>query len=272
MALGNSINGFRNLLIRAGYQSSNLYMVQIEPPPILKTLGSEFFNMGVREQGISRYADIIDGMCDEITLPSKNLNTSEIKTFGAMYRYPTGTSYSEITMSFMVDKYADIRWLFERWLGLINSDTSHHVSYYKKLVTPTITITKYERGIENTTNGGAIKGLFDMDNVETTVYQVYNAFPFNVGTMSLSSASSQVLRFQVSFYYERYRMLRNERSTEAQKARNNRNKFNNDANRPESKVMSQARNITKKQLEENSAKKKELGLPPFNNINGGNPQ
>jgi len=271
MAIGNSINTFRNLLVNNGYQTSNLYLVQIEPPPVLKVIGSEFFNMGVREIGKNRLSDLIDGMCDEVTLPSKNLNTAEHKLFGTMFRYPTGTSYSEIQLSFHVDKYAEIRYLFEKWLGAINSDVSHHVTYYKQLVSPYMTITKYEKGIEDFDNGAWKKGLFDYENVETSVYRVYNCFPFNVGSMSLSGGSSQLLKFQVSFYYERYRLMRNEANTVALQTRNNRNSFVK-AKGESSDRMKQSVDITKKIIQNNAQKKKDLGLPPFNNINGANPK
>lgn len=270
MAIGNSPSTFLSLLSQTGYQTSNLYLIQIKPPPLLVKAGGSFPNSDKRERG-NVYSDLIDGMCDEVTIPSKNLNTSEIKTFGTMYRYPTGTSYSEISMSFMVDKYAEIRYYFEAWLGLINSDVSHHVAYYKDLVSPYITITKYERGIEDFTKGAWRQGLFDYENVETSVYRLYNAYPFNVGSMSLSSASSQMLKFQVSFYYERYRLMRSETYSEAQNWRDNRNAFlgARGAQGPNSNKMQESIKVTKEIIEK---KKKELGLPPYNNVNGTNPK
>ncbi len=270
MAIGNSPSSFLSLLSQTGYQTSNLYMVQIKPPPILLKTGGSFINSDRRDRG-NLYSDLIDGMCDEVTIPSKNLNTSEIKTFGTMYRYPTGTSYSEVSMSFMVDKYAEIRYYFEAWLGLINSDVSHHVSYYKDLVSPFITITKYEKGIEDNSNGAFRRGLFDYENVETSVYRLYNAYPFNVGSMSLSSASSQMLKFQVSFYYERYRLMRSETYSEAENWRRNKSNFMGakGANGQNSEKMKQSIKVTKELIDK---ERKRLGLPPYNNVNGRNPQ
>lgn len=261
MALGNSLGSFLSHISNHGYQTSNLYMVQIEPPPIFNILKGEFARMGRRNQG-EFYSDLIDGMCDEITLPSKNLNTSEIKTFGTMYRYPTGTSYSEMTLSFMVDKYANIRWLYEKWLGSIHSDTSHHISYYKNLVSPYMTITKYERGVEDKVKGAWKEGLVKYENPETAVYRVYNLYPFNVGTMSLSSSSSQVLKFQVSFYYERYRLIRKETGDEAKQVIDNRKSFDKarGSNNPR---MNQAISATKLILNKNSSAKKEQAISPF---------
>jgi len=270
MAIGNSPDTFLSLLSQTGYQTSNLYLIQIKPPPLLVKAGGSFPGSDNRNRG-NLYSDLIDGMCDEVTIPSKNLNTSEIKTFGTMYRYPTGTSYSEISMSFMVDKYAEIRYYFEAWLGLINSDVSHHVSYYTNLVSPFMTITKYERGIEDFDKGAYKGGLYNYENVETSVYRIYNAYPFNIGSISLSSASSQLVKFQVSFYYERYRLMRSEGYSEAENWRRNRNNFYGPggAKGPNSEKMRIAEKVTKEQQER---WKRENGFPPYNNVNGRNPR
>jgi hypothetical protein len=264
MALGNSIGSFYNLLSKAGYSSSNLYLIQIIPCSALLSYDGPAYRSSGSIDSKDLYSNLIDAYCDEVTIPSKQLTTGEIKTFGTMTRYPTSTTYNEITMSFMVDKYSNIRKYFENWMGVINSDVSHHVTYYNDIVSPYINITKYERGWEK---DGFNTGIFDHQNVETSVYRMYKAFPYNIGSMSMSSSSSQILKFQVSFYYERYRWMEKESDSATQNFRTNRSRFYNSGQSISSRTISRTKSI----LESNS-KRKELGLPPFNNVDGNNPQ
>lgn len=263
MAIGNSIGTFYGLLTKAGYSSSNLYLVQINPCRALISYDSNYARSGSRES-TDLYSNLIDAYCDEITIPSKQLTTGEIKTFGTMTRYPTSTTYNEITMSFMVDKYSYIRKYFENWMGVINSDVSHHVTYYDDIVSPFITVTKYERGWEK---DGPDKGMFAHENVETSVYRMYKAFPYNIGSMSMSSSSSQILKFQVSFYYERYRWMEKEQDTARNNFTDNRSRFMNSSVSVANRTIAR----TRSDLESN-ARRKELGLPPYNNVDGKNPQ
>jgi hypothetical protein len=263
MALGNSIGSFYGLLTKAGYSSSNLYLVQINPCKALIEYDANYRRSGSLESS-DIYSNLIDAYCDEVTIPSKQLTTGEIKTFGTMTRYPTSTTYNEITMSFMVDKYSYIRKYFENWMGVINSDVSHHVAYYEDIVSSFITITKYERGWEK---DGFKTGIFDHKNVETSVYRMYKAFPYNIGSMSMSASSSQILKFQVSFYYERYRWMEKEFDTARNMFTENRSRFYNSSKSISNRTVAKTRSI----LESNS-RRKELGLRPFNNIDGKNPQ
>lgn len=154
----------------------------------------------------------------EISVPSRQITTGEQKSVGAMYRYPTSTTFSEVSMQFTLTRSLMTRTFFERWMNYISSDADQYTSYYDDCVCPVVKIYKIERGgggkippkqginpIIGTDKKGEPKRLQGFYNKVSGVWVLYNVFPFNISSFSLGNAQSQLINMEVTFYFERYR-------------------------------------------------------------------
>lgn len=179
--------------------TSNLYGVQIGLPK----LQSKF----LKGTSIQEWSDKINLLADEVTVPSRQLTTGEGRTFGSMYRYVTGTTFSEITISFILTKDLKVRLWFERWMNYTNSDSSNFVLLHEDY-TSDIRISKWEAGsnvvIQQKNEEGKVIGHKRLRTC-TGNWIIQNAFPFNISTMTLNNAETSLMKCDISFYYDRYR-------------------------------------------------------------------
>ena len=104
--------------------TSNLYGVSLQMPPPQNDRKSILQKIGINDKELNEYVNLL---ATEVSLPSRQLTTSEGRSFGAMYKYVTGTTFSEITISFLVTKSMYIRLFFERWMNYITDDGSNFV-------------------------------------------------------------------------------------------------------------------------------------------------
>lgn len=203
----NSIQEFMSHMQKNPPAYSSLYHVEFSKlPNVLMKNGSAIageFNLGDSGslgRNLTYYAN-------EVTVPSRQITTGEQKAVGSMYRYPTSTTFSEISMQFTLTRDMLTRTFFERWMNYISSDANQYVSPYNDCIVPELNIWKLERG------GGAPvskPGLQAgaMYNQVTAVWRLYNVFPFNISSFTLSNAQSNLINMEVSFYFERYRFYK----------------------------------------------------------------
>lgn len=206
-----TMSSFLSGLRSYGTSSSNLYTVRFEKPEVL--------NFRDIESGkeLSWPNDLTDLYCDSVQVPARQVNTGDIKALGNLYRYPTGVSYSQMDMSFLMDRKTSIRRIFEYWTLAIANDERNYVAYYDQAVSKKVTIVKYEGYSEKHQNNKKVDNLdqydqFVKENDAVSVWELYNVFPFNIGTIDLSSATKDVVKQNVSLYFERYRQYRTEYS------------------------------------------------------------
>lgn len=161
--------------------------------------------IGWTDTSINEHVNLL---ASEVTIPSRQLTTGESRSFGSMYRYVTGTSFSEITVSFLITKDMSIRLFFERWMNYITDDGSNFV------MTPdqyqgTLRISKWENGsnvvMRKKDSNGAVIGSTRLKTC-TANWVIEGCFPFNISTMTFNNEETNLLKCDVSFYYERYRM------------------------------------------------------------------
>lgn len=193
-----TIAQFQNALNQFGTSNNNYYTIRFERPDVLR-----FTDLQGRL--VDWPNDMTDLYCDSVQIPSRQVNTGDIKQYGALYRYPTGVSYSQLDMNFLSDRNHRIRNVFELWTSAIANDERNHVTYYDQAVSRKLTIFKYEKQKGgNIRNYGEIRGV---QNRLTAQWEVYNVFPFNVGTYELNNEASSLLKLNVSFYFEKYRQI-----------------------------------------------------------------
>lgn len=156
----------------------------------------------------------------DVTVPSRQITTGEAKQVGAMYRYATGTSFSEISIQFILPRSMFTRMLFERWMNYTANDASQKVAFYDDYVCSHIDIFKYERGGVSPVAAGPSYGnlsKLQRTNVDrfyktapkwnrlSGVWTLKNAYPFNISNINMNAQPNGLLTMDVSFYFERYR-------------------------------------------------------------------
>lgn len=213
----NSFQGFLSLARREAPSYNNLYWVRFRSKPkIFQNVPwfNEFFNDGNVSGPGSDKSRLLTYYATDVTVPSRQLTTGEVKSVGTMWRYPTSTSFSEISIQFIVPRTYKTRTFFERWMNYSANDASQKVSWYDDVCTSYIDIFKYERGGTNPYDQNAELSLVNPSqrNYTTTkwnkcvgVWTMKNAFPFNISNMQLQSGPANYATMEVSFYFERYR-------------------------------------------------------------------
>ena len=201
----NSFEKFRSLVATGGFEParSTFYSVVINRPQIFTKIGNLIDNTDK-----SYWEEAVNFFADEVTIPSRQITTGELKAHGNMHRYATGTTYSEISISFIGTKNMYLRTVFERWMNYTSNDAQNSALFYDETVSPSIIITKWEMGSDvaavNTDPVTKKQSEYRMNKI-TGIWQLVNAFPFNLGSISLSNAEQNLIKTDVSFYYERYR-------------------------------------------------------------------
>lgn len=207
----NSFREFRSLASRNPPATNNLYGVTFRTPPaVMKELFADYFTANANTASLDG-SKLLTFYATDITIPSRQITTGDAKVIGSMYRYPTGTTFSEISMQFILPRNLQTRTLFERWMNYISSDSQSTVAFYDDCVCPFVDIIKYERGSGSVepTNYSELYGKKPNTTINgaTGAWVLKNAFPFNISNITLTSGSANLLTMEVSFYFERYRFF-----------------------------------------------------------------
>lgn len=195
--------------------TNNRYSVSFTTPNILRP--GRYFLKGFPLE-VGDYNKALNFYANSINLPSKQVTTGTITNIGSTYSYATSSTVSQINIQFIMPRSHNIRLMFERWISIMSSDANQFTDYYDDYVCPNLRIYKWERG------GGpefavpdSFKTLLKKWGVEEKdikkyrddqlvgCYDLRNAFPVNIGSMSLSNEQAGLLYLDVTFVYERYR-------------------------------------------------------------------
>ena len=221
------------MVSRQAPASSNLYWVRFRKAPnIFYNLdgtgryddGIRAFNNGITTGPGSDEARLLTYYATDVTVPSRQITTGDAKTVGSMYRYATGTTFSEISIQFILPRTMYTRMFFERWMNWTSNDSTQKVSWYDDYICSHLDIYKYERGGVTPSpsdwdsyssvvapTGGAKPSLenYKASSIKfnrcSGVWVLKNAYPFNISNINLNAGQGNLLSMEVSFYYERYR-------------------------------------------------------------------
>lgn len=221
----NSFQGFRSFVNRKPPSINNMYWVRFRSMPPCMSSGSAYFqdffsSNNADTSGLSYggpgndKSRMLTYYANDVTIPSRQITTGDAKTVGSLYRYPTGTTFSEISINFTLPRQLETRIFFERWMNYITEDSGNRVSWYDDAVCPFMDIMKYERGGINPTNDATslVNPTADQStagqvqwNQVTGCWALSNVFPFNISNIQLTNGTGATMSMEVSFYYERYR-------------------------------------------------------------------
>ena len=224
----NSFQGFKAFANRRPPAINNLYWVRFRDMPKCMEAGvaatayfKDYFTGNNSDSNGLSYGGpgndksrLLTYYANDVTIPSRQITTGDAKTVGSLYRYPTGTTFSEISINFTLPRQLETRMFFERWMNYITEDSGNRVSWYNDSVCKFMDIMKYEKGGINPTNDetSLVSPIADQStanqvkwNQVTGVWALSNVFPFNISNMQLTNGTGGTMSMEVSFYYERYR-------------------------------------------------------------------
>jgi hypothetical protein len=128
--------------------------------------------------------------CESAVLPSHNILTSPLVTYGPAVQYAYGKEYEAIPMTFLVDTNFKIKSFFDNWMNLIYDDSPSPTNDVGFLNDYGVTITIFQLSAE--TAG------------DVYMVNLLRAYPKTIGSLSLDhSQRDQFHKLQVSFVYEK---------------------------------------------------------------------
>ena len=122
-----------------GMARPNRFYVIINPPQKLVTTPggppSQLSKNTNNDLNSAAMRENMQMMCNKITMPSRDINTSPHKTYGPKREMPYAYSYSgEIELTFYGDKFLRQRMFWENWQKTIFDGETHDMRYYDDYV------------------------------------------------------------------------------------------------------------------------------------------
>lgn len=192
---------------------SNLFSVHFATPPMLTGQGGRKYDP---QRGDLR--NLLNYYAESVNLPSKQVTTGTYNQLGSAIRYATGSTFSQISITFRIPRSGETRAFFEKWIALMANDASQYTEYYDYYVCPTLRIYKWERGGGELaiSNRQMLRAVRDSGITRSTAmtpkldqltgaYELRNVFPYNIGSIQLDNSQNKLMTMNVQFYYERYR-------------------------------------------------------------------
>ena len=196
---------------------TNFYQVYITPQwGRGNTTGQPFLNH--LRKGASRYGPInferdfsntLGLLCSEATIPTSSYATAEVKDnfMGVSQEFAHTRINTDIDFTFYIDREYKVLGFFEAWMDYIsggseltldNDNALSFGNYYRRFNYPNyyknrsgIYIKKFEKD-------------WQTSNAPNISFQLINAFPKSVSSLSVSYGESEVLKVTVTMNYDRY--------------------------------------------------------------------
>ena len=206
---------------------TNLFSVHFATTPMLA--GGAYTNSSKYDSQRGDLRNLLNYYADNVNLPSKQVTTGTYNQLGSAIRYATGSTFSQISITFRVPRSGETRAFFERWISLMANDASQYTDYYNFYTCPTLRIYKWERGGGDNaiSKREMLRAIRDsritrrtaltpkLDQL-TGVYELRNVFPFNISSIQLDNSQNKLMTMTVQFYYERYRFYQDSNLSIAQ--------------------------------------------------------
>lgn len=160
-------------------------------------IGSAFGRNGQADEysrtsnsSLSRYLAL---QCETAELPGKTLQTADVKIYGPTFKVPYQTTYGDMSFTFLCTNDFFERKLFDRWMEAIHPSDTNNLRY------PKGNNTRYLCNIKIVQYDEFIKQIYAVELID--------AFPIGIAPQSLSWSEENFHRLQVSFAYQRYKVI-----------------------------------------------------------------
>ena len=177
------------------------YLVVIQPPQ--KLLTNEYddnYFTGTSNNNDMESATMkrnVGMMCNKVTLPNRDVNTTDHRVYGPARQMPYAYSYSgQIECTFYGDKFLRQRTFFENWQKKIFSNVTHHMDFYDNYV-----------GTMDIYQLGSFSAEQDRDRT-TYAVRLYEVYPQTVGSIDYSyGATDQAVNIPITLNFRTWKNL-----------------------------------------------------------------
>ena len=135
-------------------------------------------------------------MCSKVTIPSRDVNTTENIIYGPGRKMPYGYSYSgELETTFYGDKFLRQRLFFEQWQEKIFSTQTHNLNFYNDYVG---TMDIYQLGQFATEN--------DRESVTYGV-RLHEVYPQTIGSIDYAYGEEGIVNVPITLNFRNWESL-----------------------------------------------------------------
>ena len=131
--------------------------------------------------------------CEAAELPGKTMTTADVKIYGPTFKVPYQTQYGDTSLTFLCTNDFYERKLFDRWMEAIHPTDTNNLRY------PKGNNTRYLSNIKIVQYDEFIKQIYAIELID--------AFPVGIAPQSLSWSEENFHRLQVSFAYQKYKVI-----------------------------------------------------------------
>jgi len=139
---------------------------------------------------LSRYLAL---QCESAELPGRTLATQDVKIYGPTFKVPYQTQYGDMSFTFLCTNDFFERKLFDRWIEAIHPSDTNNLRYAKG------NSTRYLTNIKIIQYDEFIKQIYAVELID--------AFPIGIAPQSLSWSEENFHRLQISFAYQKYKVI-----------------------------------------------------------------
>ena len=200
------INSFRSEILENGVLPSHTYLVTFAP-----------FRTGFPENApltnfVTNKRNTLVMRCESIVLPTSSLLEEEnIRRYGygPVEKFPYGVQFSDVIMTWVVDKNSEIIDFFHQWMNtIIMHDSPSTLMMGGQNRTGLSTYDPFEVGYKDAYTNPIVRiYVYNRQNQTVTTYEMYDVFPMNIQAMNLSWADeNQVQKLSVTFAYTNMRV------------------------------------------------------------------
>lgn len=190
------------------------YIFNIVPPPMMFNLDNvvrkikstdpsvELPSQETFKSHMFSKLEHISMMAESISIPGRQLMTTEHRIFGTVRKMPYGVLYEDMTVTFICTNSMIERTFFDLWHQLIISPGSQYMEFYESYV-GTLVVQKISNAVATK---GAQKGqLSKKQNLAT--YVLMEAYPVSIQAQELNYSDGEYLKLTVQFAYAKWKSI-----------------------------------------------------------------
>lgn len=140
-------------------------------------------------RGLTTYRNAIGDLsfkCEAAQLPSRTVMTTDQRIYGFVEKFPDGTSYEDISFTFIVSDNMSEKKLFDNWLSLVQPTDTYNLKFKADYQTD-ISVVQY-----------------DQAGKETYRVKLEKAYPIAINQLELDWGADGYHKLLVVFAYSRW--------------------------------------------------------------------
>mgnify|MGYP001183067444 FL=1 len=173
-------------------RKSKYYVIFDLPRGPLQDVGSDGMIKGGDFRKYANQANLqrrVQAFVQSVSMPDRTMKVKKVKHNGPARNIVYDYEMGDVNMTFLTDKYARERVMFEMWQKTSFSNMTHNFSYYDEYVAPI-----------NILQLGSSPAVQERDEATYGV-RLWEAYPTKVGELSYAAETSEVQTFEVTFTY-----------------------------------------------------------------------